>query len=209
MHLTRLSFLLSSLLAGALSAAVPAPDAHSSPNPLFKRTNPTIASNPLSKRADPTIGEGIDTGNPQQGGRLQGTNPTNGAFAEAYELMSYATTTATDPVNSAVFAKYFNPGDKDTVMAIFARLLGGEDATGGAAAMANIKVTGGDVEEGDPAPAALEGYEDPDPTLTLSEDAWWVFILPCFLFPLPSAPPVSTLIVKCHGIKSGLWNDIS
>ena len=86
--------------------------------------------------------------------------------------MSYATTTETDPVNSAVFAKYFNPGDKNTVMAIFARLLGGDDATGGAAAMANIKVTGGDVEEGDPAPAELEGYEDPDPTLILSEDAW-------------------------------------
>lgn len=77
-------------------------------------------------------------------------------------------------------------------MAIFARLLGGDDATGGAAAMANIKVTGGDVEEGDPAPAALEGYEDPDPTLILSEDAWWVFILPVSFFPNScSAPPIS------------------
>ena len=86
--------------------------------------------------------------------------------------MSYATTTASDDTNNAVFAKYFNPGDKNTVLAIFGRLLGGEDATGGANAMANIKVTGGEVEPGDPAPAALEGYEDPDPTLILSEDAW-------------------------------------
>ncbi len=89
-------------------------------------------------------------------------------------------------------------------MAIFARLLGGEDATGGAAAMANIKVTGGDVEEGDPAPAALEGYEDPDPTLILSEDAWWVLF---FLFPFSNffRPSRLTLVENYYGIKLGLW----
>lgn len=86
--------------------------------------------------------------------------------------MSYATTSSTQAVNSAVFAKYFNPGDKDTVLAVFDRLLGGADATGGAAAMANIKVTGGDVDEPDPAPAELTGYENEDPTLILTEDVW-------------------------------------
>ncbi|KAK4693902.1 hypothetical protein P7C71_g3582, partial [Lecanoromycetidae sp. Uapishka_2] len=171
MHLTQPSFLLSSLLAGALSAAFPAPDTHFFPNFLAKRSIPTIDSNPLSKRANPTIGSGIDTGNPQQGGRLQGSK---GSFSQAYQLMNYVTTTASEgqAVNKNIYVKYFDPRDKDSVLAVFSRLLGGTDATDGAAEMSNIKVEGGEVGPDDPAPAALGDYETNIPILILSEDAW-------------------------------------
>ena len=71
-----------------------------------------------------------------------------------------------------IFAKYFNPGDRQIVTNVFNQLLG-PDGVSGAAAMANIKVISGDTSDdpNDPAPAALEGFDDPDPILVLIDDA--------------------------------------
>lgn len=173
MHLTKSGVFLGVLFASALSVAVPAPERrHRSLEAIAKRANPTISNKPIVKRANPTIGDGIDVNDPQRGGKLvpRPDLPTSGAFSNALELMSYATTTP-GATNDAVFGKYFNPGDKQIVTDVFNRLLG-DDGTSGAAALANIKVIAGDNDPNDPAPAALEGFDDPDPNLVLSEDAW-------------------------------------
>lgn len=83
--------------------------------------------------------------------------------------MSHANT-ATGATNDAVFAKYFNLGDRQNVTDIFNRLLG-PDGVSGAAELANIQVTAGEDDDSDPVPAALEGFDDPDPTLELTDDA--------------------------------------
>ena len=164
MHFVKPAALLSIFSVSTLALAVP----HEA---VAKRTDPTVSKNTLGKRADPTIGSGIDTSDPHKGGKLispDGT--TSGAFANAYELMAYANTAS--PICDAVFAKYFNPGDRQTVTDIFNRLLGPDGATG-AAAMANINVISGDTssDPDDPAPAALEDYNNPDPNLVLTDDA--------------------------------------
>ena len=81
--------------------------------------------------------------------------------------MSYATTSSDD----AVFRKYFNPGDKATVTAIFDRLLGGDGATDGAAALANIQVIAGEDDPDDPAPAELKKFDEGEPNLVMTDDA--------------------------------------
>ena len=164
MHFVKPAALLSILTVSALALAVP----HEA---TAKRTDPTVSEKALTKREDPTIGSGIDTSDPQKGGKLiSSADTTTGAFANAYELMAYAI--MDDPTCDAVFAKYFNPGDRQIVTAVFNRLLGPDGATG-AAAMANIKVISGDTssDPDDPAPAALEDFDDPEPNLVLTDDA--------------------------------------
>lgn len=173
MHFTKPAVFLSLLSISTLSVAVPAPERRStSHEAVAKRANPTINKNFIVKRAEPTIGDGINVNDPQRGRKLvpRPGLPTSGGFSNALQLMSYATTTSGD-TNDAVFRKYFNLEDKQTVHDVFNRLLG-DDGTSGAAALANIKVIAGDDNPDDPAPAALEGFDDPDPNLVLSEDAW-------------------------------------
>lgn len=160
MHFTKSAVSFSILFVGALSAAVPVPD------------RPYTSHRTIVKRANPTIGRGIDVNDPHRGGKLvpRPHSPTSGAFSNALELMSYATT-LTGAKNDAVFRKYFNMGDRQLVMDVFNRLLG-DHHTSGAAALANIKVIAGDNDVHNPAPALLEGYHDPDPKLILREDAW-------------------------------------
>ncbi|KAG8528663.1 uncharacterized protein KY384_006350 [Bacidia gigantensis] len=159
------------LYLAALSSAFPAPN--DLINVLSKRTDPTISSpTTLSKRADPQIGVGIDPKDPHRGGKL--TSPSGqstGAFQNALELMSYAVSEPGDK-NDAVFHKYFNPGDKDKVQRIFKRLLG--DGTDGAPALGNIKVKAGDEHpaDGNPAPGELVDFDNPDPSLLLTDDAF-------------------------------------
>ncbi|TKA22033.1 hypothetical protein B0A50_08415 [Salinomyces thailandicus] len=150
------------------SYALPANTNHNN----AKRADPHIMSGKLWKRTDPTIGNGIDTSDPLRGGKLisaEGT--TDGAFSQAKEMMNYAVTLPAASVDS-IFNKYFNPGDKNTVLAVFNRLLG-DGQQDGAAALANINVIGdNDLPAGDPAPAYLEGFDDPDPILGLTDDAF-------------------------------------
>ena len=104
MHFVKPAALLSILSVSALALAVP----HEA---IAKRTDPAVSKNALTKRANPTIGTGIDTSDPHRGGKLispDGT--TTGAFANAYELIAYANTGSS--TCDAVFAKYFNPGDR-------------------------------------------------------------------------------------------------
>lgn len=167
MHFIKPAALLSIFSVCILALAVP----HEA---VAKRNDPTISKNTLGKRANPTIGSGIDTSDPHRGGKLispDGT--TTGAFANAYELMAYANMGG--PTCDAVFAKYFNPGDRQIVTDVFNRLLGPDGATG-APAMANINVISGDTssDPNDPAPAALEDYDNPDPSLVLTDDALYV-----------------------------------
>lgn len=94
---------------------------------------------------------------------------TNGTFSQANELMSYAVTlpaTSVDPI----FNKYFSPGDKNTVLNMFHRLLGDDDVSG-APAMSNIKVVG-DNNTPPGMPAYLDDFDDPGPTLGLNDDAF-------------------------------------
>lgn len=160
MHFTKSAVSSSILFVGALSAAVPVPD------------RPSTSHRTIAKRANPSIGEGIDVNDPHRGGRLvpRPNEPTSGAFSNALELMSYAISLP-GATNDAVFRKYFDMGDRQVVMDVFDRLLG-DDHTSGAAALANIKVTAGDNDPDDPAPAALEGFDDVEPNLILSEDVW-------------------------------------
>lgn len=125
----------------------------------------------IQKRDDwnyPRIGQGIDVNDPNRGGKLvpRPDLETSGAFNNAYQLLNYATTSA----NDAIFRKYFNEGDKQLVMDLFNRILG--DGGHGAPAMTNIIVEAGDDDEENPAPAELINYDDPEPTIVLTEDAW-------------------------------------
>ncbi|MCJ1277988.1 hypothetical protein MMC21_005802 [Puttea exsequens] len=170
MHITKSTVSLSVLSFTALSAALPAPEG-SSPKAIAERANPSINNKALLKRAAPTIGAGIDPNDPHRGGRLlpkSPDQPTTGGFSNALELMSYATTSSDD----AVFRKYFNPGDKATVTAIFDRLLGGDGATDGAAALANIQVIAGEDDPDDPAPAELKKFDEGEPNLVMTDDAF-------------------------------------
>lgn len=171
MYFTKSTILHTALFAGTLSVAIPAPERPvTSHNAIAKRANPTIGKSAIAKRETPRIGDGIDTSNPFQGGKLVSPSGTSsGAFATAMELIYYANT-ATGARNDAVFAKYFNPGDRQNVTLIFDRLLG-PDGVSGAEALVNIQVISGEEEPGDPAPAALEGYEYEDPNLVLTDDA--------------------------------------
>ena len=164
MHFVKPAALLSIFSVSTLALAVP----HEA---IAKRTDPTVSKNALGKRADPTIGSGIDTSDPHKGGKLiSPAGTTTGAFSNAYELMAYANSGG--PTSDAVFAKYFNPGDRQIVTNVFDRLLG-PDGTTGAAAMANIQVISGDTssDPNDPAPAALEDFDNPNPNLVLTDDA--------------------------------------
>ena len=167
MHLTHSTLPL--LCLTALSLALPKPEGQS--HALSKRADLKIKSARLSKRDDPKIGNGIDTNDPQRGGKLiSPPGQTTGAFANALELMSYAVTLPGD-TNDAVFGKYFNSGDKDTVQNVFKKLLGGAQSTSGAKELGQITVTNDEPDEGDPAPAELTGFDDPNPNLLLSDDA--------------------------------------
>ncbi|KAL8791164.1 MAG: hypothetical protein Q9195_006003 [Heterodermia aff. obscurata] len=146
MHLVGFAFSFAIFITGVLSAAVPAKD------PTAHR---------LAKRDVPFIGEGIHTDNSDKGGKLlDSDSSTSGALHEAFELLDYAISASDD----AVFAKYFNPEDKQVVMDVFSKLLG-EHKTG-AAELAQITV---DAIEG---PAASECFAYPDPDLILTQDAW-------------------------------------
>ena len=175
MHFTMTAVSCSFFLVGAFSAAVSVADRQYDPHrALVERSNPHVGKNIIAKRANPTIGDGIDINDPQTGGKLvpRENFPDSGAFANALELLSYANTTLSSE-NDVVFAKYFDLKDKQCVKDIFLRLLG-EDGKG-ATDLANITVVAVDYDPDDPAPAALEGYDDPHPTLVLSEDIWSVF----------------------------------
>ena len=164
MHSVKPAALLSILSVSTLALAVP----HEA---IAKRTDPTVSNDALTRRANPSIGTGIDTSDPQRGGKLISPAGTStGAFANASELMAYANTG--NSTYDAVFAKSFNPGDRQIVTNVFARLLGSDGATG-AAAMANIKVISEDTssDPDDPAPAALDCYNRSDPELVLTDDA--------------------------------------
>ena len=58
-------------------------------------------------------------------------------------------------------------------MNIFNRLLE-PDGVSGADALASITVTAGEEKPEDPAPAALEGFDDPSPDLILTDDALYL-----------------------------------
>ena len=164
MHFVKPAALFSVLSGIAPSLALP----HDA---ISKREDPTISKILLTKRADPTIGSGIDTTDPQKGGRLSSPpGSTSGAFSQAYELMAYANMGT--PTCDAVFAKYFNQEDRQLVTDVFNQLLGSSGVSG-ADAMANIQVISGDTssDPDDPAPAALENFDDPDPNLVLTDDA--------------------------------------
>ena len=120
----------------------------------------------------PRIGEGIDVNDPDRGGKLppRPESETSGALNNAYELLAYATSTSDTPKNNAIFAKYFDSGDKQLVMSLFNRLLG--DGAHGAPAMTNMVIVRGDTDPNDPAPAELQDFDDPEPQLILTEDAW-------------------------------------
>jgi len=166
-----LTALSSVLLFSTLSHALPAPGSlEVSKGGETKRATPNIVGN-LVKRADPTIGNGIDTSDPYRGGKLvapQGS--TDGGFSNALQLMSYATTLPDDSTDP-IFNKYFNPGDKQTVTNVFSRLLG-SDGISGAAELADIVVTTGDVPADDPAFAFLDDETTPNPTMILTDDAF-------------------------------------
>ena len=172
MRFTKSTLFHGVLFVGAFAAAVPAPEGLStSYKAIARRANPTIGKDVIRKRADPTIGNGIDTTDPQRGGKLiSPPGTTSGAFSNALELMSYVMTLAGDSTNDAVFAKYFNPEDKQIVMNVFRKLLR-PDSISSTAELANINVISGEDGSDDPAPAALLYYADPNPDLKLSDDA--------------------------------------
>ncbi|KAK2756849.1 hypothetical protein FQN53_008549, partial [Emmonsiellopsis sp. PD_33] len=119
----------------------------------------------------PRLGDGIDVNDPLRGGKLvprPDLPRSSGAFSNAFQLMNYVTTGL---FKETIFNKYFNPGDRDLVMSLFNRLLG-DDQVSGAPALRNILVKAGPDDPSNPAPAELEGYDDPDPHLILTEDAW-------------------------------------
>lgn len=120
----------------------------------------------------PRIGEGIDVNDPARGGKLppRPELETSGALNNAYQLLAYATSTSDTAKNNAIFAKYFNSEDKQLVMNLFDQLLG--DGVHGAPAMTNMVIVGGETDPDDPAPAELVQYDDPEPQLILTEDAW-------------------------------------
>ena len=168
----------------ALSAAIPVSNQQYSPNKaIFERANPHIDNTAIVKRANPTIGAGIDIKDPQKGGKLvprEGV-PISGAFSNAFQMMNYAVTSP-GPTNDAVFAKYFAPEDKEVVMHVFKRLLGydddddtGDEDNEGAAVLSNINVIAGEDDPEDPSPAALEGFDEENPNLILSEYVWWAW----------------------------------
>lgn len=175
MHFTTTAVSFSFFLVGAFSAAVSVSERQYDPHrALVERSNPHVGEKFIAKRANPTIGDGVDISDPQRGGKLipRADFPISGAFSNALQLLNYATF-FDGAKNDAVFAKYFNVEDKQLVLDIFNRLLG-EDGLG-AADLANIKVVAGDNDnDPDDPPAALEGFDDPDPNLVLSEDAWSV-----------------------------------
>ena len=71
-----------------------------------------------------------------------------------------------------IFRKYFNPEDFNTVMAVFA-CIQGDDQEQGAPALSNIKIIGDNsIPSNEPASAYLEDFDDPDPILGLSDDAF-------------------------------------
>ena len=74
------------------------------------------------------------------------------------------------PTCDAVFANYFNPGDRQIVTDVFSHLLG-PDGASGAAAMANIKVISRDASSDPDDPAALDCYNRSDPELVLTDGA--------------------------------------
>ncbi|KAL8736942.1 MAG: hypothetical protein Q9181_002168 [Wetmoreana brouardii] len=148
MHPMRTAIPLGIFFTSRLSSPVPTSERNISPRKIVKeRANPSISNDALVKRAEPTIGDGIDVNDPLRGGKLvpRPDTPTSGAFSNALELMSYATTTPGDK-NDAVFRKYFNVGDRQIVMDVFNRLRG--DAMG-AAELANIRVVAGDPNDDD------------------------------------------------------------
>ena len=128
-----------------------------------------VPRNTLAKRANPTLGNGIDTNDPHRGGRLVPRDDTNSAFQNALQMMSYVVRLPGDK-RDAIFRKYFNPEDEDIVHRVFERLLGDDEE--GAAALQNIIVEGGPNVPENVAPAEMEKFDEPQPTLTLSDDAW-------------------------------------
>ncbi|KAK2796565.1 hypothetical protein FQN50_009510 [Emmonsiellopsis sp. PD_5] len=121
------------------------------------------------RKSIPQLGPGIDVNDPRRGGRLmpRPDMPTSsGAFSNVFQLLGFATT----HFKESIFNKYFNPGDRDLVMNLFNRLL--DDDHNGAPALRNILVKAGEDDPNNPAPAELEGYDDPDPHLILTDDAW-------------------------------------
>lgn len=181
MYLSNTILFFGIIFDSALSATVFVSDRQYPPNrAIVERANPHVGNKAIVKRANPTIGNGIDVNDPQRGGKLVPRDgfPTSGAFSNAFQMMNYAVTSP-GPKNDAIFAKYFDNGDKEVVLNVFKRLLGydDDDDTGdgdneGAAALANINVIAGSTEEDDDAPAALEGFTNEYPDLILSEDAW-------------------------------------
>ncbi|KAI9667809.1 MAG: hypothetical protein M1821_000628 [Bathelium mastoideum] len=82
----------------------------------------------IQKRAAPSIASGFTA---------QQTTQLTDAFTDALELASYVATASQD----AVFAKYFNIGDKDTVNNVFNNILGGDPNGQGSDLLSSITIT--------------------------------------------------------------------
>ena len=107
MKIVKPAALLSIISVSTLSLTVP----HEA---IAKRTDPAVSIYALRKRANPTIGSGIDTSDTHRGGKLiSPAGTSNGAFSNAYHLMDYANMGGS--TCDAVFAKYFDPGDRQIV----------------------------------------------------------------------------------------------
>lgn len=166
MQLITTTLFFSVLFAGSLSAAGSKLSGQDVPKKaIFERAIPQIGAKTIIKRATPTIGDGIDLNDCDRGGILFGCPFRYSAFSLTLDILKNAVNT----VDSSIFAKYFDVGDKDVVLNVFKRLAG--DDGSGAAELANIVIRAGD-DPDDPAPATLENYNDPNPDLIISDDAW-------------------------------------
>ena len=171
MKLISITLFFSVLFAGSLSAAVSVSRRHDVPNKaIFERAKPQIGEKTIVKRADPTTGAGIDFNDPRQGLELFPHVPVMGGFDNALFLLK----AAIDATDTSIYAKYFDVKDRDVVLKVLERLFG-DDSSGfvvGAAELANIVVKAGADDPNDPAPVSLENYNDPNPSLILSDNAW-------------------------------------
>ncbi|KAI1179715.1 hypothetical protein F4777DRAFT_574541 [Nemania sp. FL0916] len=124
----------------------------------------------------PQIGPGIDKNDPNRGSKLfpRPGLETSGAFNNAFELLHYAINIQDTDQDWAIFQKYFNAADKMLVTALFTQILNNtKNDDHGAEEMIYVIVVGGDKDDPqNPAPAAITSIDTPQPTITITEDAW-------------------------------------
>lgn len=171
MQLISITLFFSVLFASSLSVSVSVLRRHDVPNKaIFERANPQIGEKTLVKRAEPTIGAGIDVNDPRQGLKLFPHVPVAGGFFIALSILK----SAIAAIDTPIYAKYFDIKDRDVVLKVLERLFGddGSEFVVGAAELANIVVKAGTDDPNDPAPASLENYNDPNPSLIMGDNAW-------------------------------------